>query len=177
MFIDIVFLILMVISFYKGLSKGFIMAAFSVLGFIIGLAAALKLSAVVAAKLSVHTGNAKWLPLLSFALVFIAVTILVNIIGKLIQKTFETVMLGWANRIGGVILYVLLYSIIFSIFLFYAVQLHFLGSETVAASVVYPYLQPLGPKVIGGLGTVIPWFKNMFTGLESFFGSFAKTGT
>lgn len=169
MLIDIVFLILLALAVFKGLSKGFIMAAFSVLGFIVGLAAALKLSAVVAARLSVHTGNAKWLPLLCFMLVFIAVALVVKIIGKLIQKTFETIMLGWANRIAGVILYILLYSFIFSILLFYAVQLHVISSETVSASLAYPYLQPLGPKVIGGLGTIIPWFKNMFSGLENFF--------
>ena len=174
MIIDIVFVILIALACFKGLSKGFIMASFSALGFIIGLAAALKLSAVVAARLSVHTGNAKWLPLLSFVLVFIAVAVLINIIGKLIQKTFETVMLGWANRLAGLVLYALLYSIIFSIFLFYAVQLRLISSETVAASIVYPYLQPMGPKVIGCLGTIIPWFRNMFSGLENFFSSAAK---
>ncbi len=177
MLIDIIFVLIIVLACFKGLSKGFIMAAFSVLGFIIGLAAALKLSAVVASKISVHTGEAKWLPVLSFALVFIAVGILIRIVGKLIQKTFETVMLGWANRLAGLILYALLYSIIFSIFLFYAVQLHFISTATVAASVVYPFIQPLGPKVIEGLGTVIPWFKNMFAGLESFFSSSARAGS
>lgn len=174
MLIDIVFVILIALACFKGLSKGFIMAAFSVLGFIIGLAAALKLSAVVAARLSVHTGNVKWLPVLSFILVFIAVAVLIRIIGKLIQKTFETVMLGWANRLAGLVLYALLYSIIFSIFLFYAVQLRLISAETTAASVVYPFLQPLGPKIIGGLGAIIPWFKNMFSALENFFSSAAK---
>jgi membrane protein required for colicin V production len=50
MFIDAVFFILMALACYKGYSKGFIIAIFSVLGFIVGLAAALKLSTTVAAK-------------------------------------------------------------------------------------------------------------------------------
>lgn len=79
------------------------------------------------------------------------------------------VMLGWVNRIAGLILYALLYSILFSIFLFYATQLHFIKTETIAASQAYPYLQPLGPKVINSLGTVIPFFKDMFSSLEQFF--------
>jgi membrane protein required for colicin V production len=94
--------------------------------------------------------------------------------GKLIQKTFESVMLGWANRVAGVLLYALLYSIIFSVFVFYAVQLHFIKIESLHASVTYPYLNPLGPKVIEGFGVLIPWFKNMFAELEHFFGTFAK---
>jgi membrane protein required for colicin V production len=174
MFIDTIFVVLIAIACFKGYSKGLIVALFSVLGFIIGLAAALKLSTTVAAKLSEHTDLGKWLPVLSFLLVFIGVVFLVNMVGKLIQKTFETVMLGWANRIGGVVLYALLYSIIFSVFVFYAVQLHFIKIESLHASVTYPYLKPIGPKVIGGIGVVIPWFKNMFAELETFFGTFAK---
>ena len=174
MFIDAVFMILIALACYKGYSKGFIIAIFSVLGFIVGLAAALKLSTTVAAKLSQHTDFGKWLPALSFLLVFMGAVFLVNMAGKLIQKTFETVMLGWANRIAGVLLYALLYSIIFSVFVFYAAQLHFINTANINASVTYPYLQPLGPKVIGSIGVVIPWFKNMFTELEQFFGGFAQ---
>lgn len=174
MIIDIIFLLLIALACYKGYTKGFIIAIFSVLGFIIGLAAALKLSTTVAAKLSEHTNLGKWLPVLSFLLVFIGVVVLVNIAGKLIQKTFESIMLGWANRIAGIILYTILYSIIFSVFIFYAVQLLFIKIETLQTSLTYPYLQPLGPKVIGGFGIVIPWFKNMFAELEAFFGTFTK---
>jgi membrane protein required for colicin V production len=164
----------MALACYKGYTKGFIVAIFSVLGFIVGLAAALKLSTTVAAKLAEHTDFGRWLPALSFLLVFIAAVFLVNMAGKLIQKTFETVMLGWANKLAGILLYALLYSIIFSVFVFYAVQLHFIKPESFNASLSYPFLQPLGPKVIEGFGVVIPWFKNMFAELETFFGTFAK---
>jgi len=169
MIIDAAYFILLAIAAYKGISKGFIVAVFSILGFVIGIAAALKLSATVAQKLAVHTDAAKWLPALSFVLVFVAFAFLVSLVGKLLQKTFETVMLGWANRLAGVALYMLLYSIIFSVFLFYVVQLHFIKGESLAASVVYPYLQPLAPKIINGVGSLVPWFKDMFLQLESFF--------
>ena len=169
MFIDVAYLILIVVACYKGLRKGFIIAVFSVLGFIIGIAAALKLSAIVAVKLSAHTGSAKWLPPLSFLLVFLAVAFLVSLAGKVIQKTFETVMLGWLNRLAGVALFILLYSIIYSVFLFYAVQLHFIKSETLNNSIVYSYLQPLAPKIINSVGSIVPWFKNIFFQLENFF--------
>ncbi len=171
MFIDIVFLVLMLLACVKGYSKGFIIALFSIVGFIAGLAAALKLSAYVAARLSgTFSTSGKWLPFISFLLVFIAVVLLVNLGAKLIQKSIEMVMLGWLNRIAGIILFALLYSIFFSIFLFYAVQLHFISAETIAASTAYPYLQPLGPAVINSLGTIIPIFKDMFTQLQEFFG-------
>jgi membrane protein required for colicin V production len=174
MIIDTIFLILMGLAIYKGYSKGFIVAIFSVLAFIVGLAAALKLSTTAAAMLSEHTSLGKWMPALSFLIVFIGFAFLVRIVGKIVQKTFETVLLGWANRLAGILLYAFLYCIIFSVFVFYAVQLHFLQPQTTMASTSYTYLHTLGPKVIEGFGVIIPWFKNMFTELEQFFGSFAK---
>jgi membrane protein required for colicin V production len=41
-------------------------------------------------------------------------------------------------------------------------------------SVVYPYIEHLGPAVMNGLGKVIPLFKDMFAGLQSFFDNAAK---
>jgi membrane protein required for colicin V production len=171
MFIDIVFLLLILLACVKGYSKGLIIALFSIVGFIAGLAAALKLSVYASEKLSTtFNASGKWLPFISFLLVFLVVVILINLGGKLIQKSVEMLMLGWLNRLGGIVLYALLYSILFSIFLFYAVQLKIISTETITASQVYPYIRPLGPMVMDSLGKVIPVFKDMFAQLEEFFG-------
>ena len=179
MFIDIIFLLLMLVAVFKGYSKGFIVALFSVVGFIVGLAAALKLSAFAAGKLSgTFNASGKWLPVVSFLLVFIVVVLLVRLGARLLQSSIELAMLGWVNRIAGILLFALLYAILFSVFLFYAVQLNVFSAESIAASNVYPYIQPLGPKVIDSLGTVIPWFKDMFSELQHFFESIpGKTTT
>ncbi|RYY69070.1 MAG: CvpA family protein [Chitinophagaceae bacterium] len=172
MVIDIIFLILMLMAVFKGYSKGFIVALFSVVGFIVGLAAALKLSVFVAEKLSgTFNASGKWLPVLSFILVLIVVMLLVRLGAKIIQSSVELVMLGWLNRLAGIVLFALLYAILYSVFLFYAVQLHVFSPEAIAASNVYPYIQPLGPKVINAMGTLIPWFKDMFAELQRFFES------
>ena len=172
--IDILFFIAMAFAIYKGYTKGFIMAICAVLGLIVGLAAALKLSTTVAAQLSTISNANKFLPTLAFALVFIAAAFAVKFIGKIIQKTFETVMMGWANRIAGIALFVLLYSIIFSIFIFYALQIKLLNQAAADASLSYPYIKGIGPAVMEGIGAVIPWFKNMFAELQQFFGKFAQ---
>ena len=86
-------------------------------------------------------------------------------------------MLGWLNKIGGIIFYALLYLFIFSIILFYAVQLNIFKPETLETSTTYSYIQPIGPKVISALGVILPFFKNMFAELELFFGGLSeKTG-
>ncbi len=170
MFIDLVFAILVFFACIKGLRKGLIIALFSFVAFIVGLAAALKLSAVVATRLSENIEvSGKWLPAISFIVVFLIVVLLVNLGGKMIQKTVEMAMLGWLNKIGGVILFIFIYSMIFSIFLFYGAQLHIIKAETIKSSQIYPYIQPLAPKVLNVIGNIMPVFKDIFAQLTEFF--------
>jgi membrane protein required for colicin V production len=163
MIIDIAFVIAILIAVFKGLRKGLILGIFSLLAFVIGLAAALKLS--------------KWLPLISFMLVFIAVVFLVGLLARVVKKTMQFAMLGWLDSLGGMVLYVIIYTIIFSVFLFFAEKLFFIQSTTIHDSKLYPYIAPWGPKVIDNLGKIIPIFKDMFTELQDFFGNLAKKST
>ncbi|MEO5649234.1 MAG: CvpA family protein [Ginsengibacter sp.] len=170
MVIDVAFFIVMIIAVFKGFSKGLIIAIFSLLAFIIGTAAALKLSAVVAHSLENATGaSAKWLPVVSFILIFIVVVLLVNIGARIIKKTASFAMLGWLDKLGGIALYVIIYTILFSILLFFAEKTFLLKPETILASSVHDYVAPWGPKVIDNLGKIIPIFKDTFTELQSFF--------
>ena len=170
MILDIIFAVIIVIACFKGYQRGLILAVFSIIAFIIGLAAALKLSTVVAASLKNSVSvSAKWLPFISFVLVFLIVVLLVRWGGKLIEKSLQVILLGWLNRIGGIIFFAVLYIIIFSIFLFYAEKLQLLKPSVIDSSVTYHFVQPWGPKVIDGFGNIIPIFKDMFAQLEQFF--------
>ncbi|MBK8519757.1 MAG: CvpA family protein [Chitinophagaceae bacterium] len=175
MLIDFTFAALLILAIIKGYQKGLILAIFSIIAFIIGLAAALKLSTAVAAYLKDSISvSAKWMPFIAFALVFFIVVILVRLGAKLIEKTFQAVMLGWLNRIGGILLYAALYLIILSIFIFYAEKLQLLQPEAIKSSQTYPFIQPWGPKVMDSFGKLIPVFKDMFTELGDFFNSLSN---
>ena len=174
MIIDIIVALLLVIACIRGFQKGLILAVFSILAFIIGLAAALKLSTVVANYMKDSMNlSAKWLPFISFIAVFLITVLLVRWGGKLIERSFKLVLLGWVNRIGGILIYAALYMTILSIFLFYAEKMKFFQSSTLQSSLTYPYLRPWGPKLIDGFGMIIPLFKDMFSDLENFFDSLA----
>src|SRR2546423_540560 len=100
MLIDIIALVLLILSLFKGLRKGLIIAIFSFLAFIIGLAAALKLSAIVADYLGSSTNiSHRWLPVLAFIAVFIIVALLVRLGAKMLEGVIAMAMLGWLNRI------------------------------------------------------------------------------
>jgi membrane protein required for colicin V production len=125
----------MIFAIFKGMAKGLIVGIFSFLAFIIGLAAALKLSAVVAHYFETSTGSsAKWLPLISFALVFVLVAFLVNMGARIIKKTVSLAMLGWADKIGGIVFYVIIYTVIFSVIMFFAEKTFLIKPEIITAS-------------------------------------------
>ena len=175
MLIDIILVVLLVLAIIKGYQRGLIVGVFSLLAIVIGLAAAMKLSTVVAG----YIGKAikisdTWLPVISFAVVFILVVLLVRLGANMLQKTVEISMLGWVNRLGGILFYLAIFIIVYSIILFYGEQVKLIQPETIKDSVTYSYIQPWGPKVMDGFATVVPVFKDMFTDLQSFFDGVAK---
>jgi membrane protein required for colicin V production len=175
MFLDFVLIIILILAVIKGYQRGLIIGIFSFLAIIIGLAAAMKLSIVAAG----YIGQAikvsdEWLPVISFIVVFILVVLLIRLGANMIQKTVEISMLGWVNRLGGILFYVAIYAMVYSVILFYAEQIKLVQQEAIEKSVTWPYIQPLGPKVINGFASVVPLFKGMFTELQAFFDGVAQ---
>jgi membrane protein required for colicin V production len=175
MIIDIIFAVLLVLALFRGYSQGLILGIFSFLSIIIGLAAALKLSAVVAGYIGEAVKvSEQWLPLISFIIVFIMVVLLVRLGARAIQKSIELVMLGWLNRLGGILFFVFIYTLVYSVLLFYGEEMKLISAETISQSKTWTYIRPIAPKVIDGIGTILPFFRNMFGQLQEFFGSIGK---
>ena len=173
MLLDIIVAILFVLALFKGFSKGFIVAFFSFVAFFVGLAAALKLSAVAANYLGENTNiSQRWLPFVAFIVVFLIVVLLVRIGAKLLEKTASLVMLGWLNKLGGFLLYALLYLFVLSILLFYAEQLNLVKPELAERSITYSFIHALAPKMINAAGVIFPFLKDLFAQLQDFFGKF-----
>ena len=175
MVLDIICAINLNGALFKGYTKGFIIALFSFAALLIGLTAATKLSAVVASKIGHGTGiTASWLPFVSFLLIMIAVTLIVRLVAGMFQKAAELVLLGWANKLAGILLFGAIYLTIWSVVLFYGDKLHLITDATKSASKTYSYIAPWGPKVLDSIGEVIPFFKDMFTSLGAHFETLGK---
>lgn len=156
------------------MSRGFIVAVFSFLAIVIGVAAAMKLSYLVADWLqhSFNTGK-QWLPILSFLFVLIGVIILVRWVANLIQAAIKMAMLNWLNKLGGVVLYVFIYLFVYSIVLYYLTKMELIKPETISASHTYSIIEPFGTVAVDTVGKVIPIFKNIFKELSDFFENIA----
>ena len=175
MIIDLILGIIILIAIFKGYQRGLIIGLFSLVSVIIGLAAAMKLSTVVAGYIgeAVNVSD-EWLPVISFAIVFIVVVLLIRLGANAIERTVEVVMLGWLNKLGGIIFYVAIYTVVFSVLLFYAEQVNLVRPETIEKSISYSYVQPWGPRVINSVGSIVPLFRDMFAELERFFENVSK---
>jgi membrane protein required for colicin V production len=178
MFIDIIALIILAMAIFKGYSRGLIVSILSFLAILIGLAAAMKFSVVVAAWLEENSNiGTQWLPFVAFLVIMIGVILIVRWIANLAEAAIEIVLLGWLNKLGGMILYILLYMMVYSIVLFYATEMGLLKAETIQASHTYHLIEPWGPKAINALGYIIPFFKDMFSELQQFFSKIVQTQT
>ncbi|MFZ1329856.1 MAG: CvpA family protein, partial [Chitinophagaceae bacterium] len=136
---------------------------------------AMKLSTVVAGYIGKAVKvSEEWLPVISFAVVFLIVLLLIRLGARAIEKAIEVVLLGWVNKIGGIILFAAIYITVFSVLLFYAEQMKLLQADTIDKSVTYSFVQPWGPKAMNGFGSIVPIFKDMFSELEQFFDGVAK---
>lgn len=170
MTIDWIYFICLAFFLYRGFRKGFLLAICSIIALLAGIAAALKLSGTFVSLLSEdHPHLAKWAPILVYIIVFLIVAWIVRIAGRLLQKSIEMVALGWLNRLTGAALYGLLISLVFSILLWLLSRMELLSPQTILASHTYPVLEPLAPKIMAGIGLVIPLFKDGFQNLNELF--------
>lgn len=168
--IDIIFVFLMLAALAKGFSKGMVGAAFSFAAFFIALAAALKLSATVAGWLMESSGSqGPWWPVIAFLLVFAVVSGLVKMAAGVVEKTLDFAMLGWLNKLAGFVLYAILFTLLYSVALFYYDQIRGISAVAREESRVYAYIEPWGEWTMQAIGNIIPQFKDVFSDMQEFF--------
>jgi membrane protein required for colicin V production len=173
--IDLLLYGFILLAIVQGWRKGLILGIFSMVCGLIGLAAAVKLSAVVALhmKSDLHF-TSRWLPVIAFILVFVGVLLIIRVTGRLLEKLLKLVLLEWLNKLGGILLFMLLYLSIYSVILFYGTETQFISRHTVEASRYYSLIAPLGPSVIRFITGFIPYGQDMFAALEGFFDQIAR---
>ncbi len=163
MVFDGIVLILICISFYRGWKKGILWAIFSMVSVVIGILLSLKLSHQVADYLfKQNIMTSQYTLLISFILIFVLVVFLFRFGIKLVEKLLEAVLLGWANKILGGVLYSLMTIFIVSTLVWLFNQVNILGPELKKDAKTYTYIEPISPKVIELGSDYLPLMKNLF---------------
>ncbi|MGM0497091.1 MAG: CvpA family protein, partial [Bacteroidota bacterium] len=143
--IDLVFLILLLWSAYKGFRKGFILQLSTLAALLLGIFGAIKFSDFTATLLTENFEiSNQYIHIIAFAVTFIVIVIAVHLIAKLIEKLIQAIALGFINRLLGVVFGVAKVAFIISIILVLVNKANdkynFLPEENTEKSLLY---QPL----------------------------------
>ncbi len=174
MALDATWLILVLLFFIRGYMRGLIVAVFSVLAILLGILCALKLSQSLATWLLAKGYTmAGWAPMLSYAILFVGVVLLVRLAAKLVQGAARTLMLGTINKIAGGLLYVIAATVMYSSVIWIGARMNLFSPELIAASKTYPWLSQVAPKFFSFSGHLLPFAHDVFEKLQHFFDAVA----
>ena len=144
--LDIILLICFIPGIIRGISKGFLEQALSLAGIVLSVWAAFKFSALVCGWLKPYLSLSETtLNVVAFALILIAVSIVVLLVAKLLTKVLEMSMLGWLDKILGLAFALVVNGLLLGVFiiLFDTLNLKFgfVKPEVLDGSVVYTTLR------------------------------------
>ena len=167
MIIDILLLILLALAIYKGWTKGFIRAIFVFVSYFVALALAFHFSGTVEGYIRTHSSSdSKWFSFLSFILVMIAGIIAVRLVGKLIEKSAELMLLGLVNRFLGILVMCNIYITFFAVILVYCSRFSLLGDGHAIDSKSFSYLMRYGHWLVSHFSEWLPALKNLFNDIK-----------
>ncbi len=162
MVIDIIILLLLVLAVFNGMRRGFIAQVVAIVALIVGIWLSCRFGSLIGGwaaekfRTSVQLMNC-----IAFALIFIIVITLLTFLGRLIEKTVKILLLGWLNRLLGIVFALCKFFIIIGLCLllvnFLNNEFGFPSSDALAKSQLF---RPLTDAV----SSVFPYLKNMLLG-------------
>lgn len=160
MWLDILTGTLLIVAILQGIRNGFIKALLSFFSFFIGLIVAYQLAGWVARQLKEYTKiESHWLPFISFIIVLLAVLFLIRWVSGLLQQTAEVLMLGWLNKLLGIVLYGFIYFTIWSALVYFLQILGVLEAVKMKDAYSYSYLQKWWPYCTDKMSQWLPFIK------------------
>jgi membrane protein required for colicin V production len=162
--IDIGIVIIIIIGAIKGFRSGFLMELFTLIGIVLGILGGFKLMGVMLVLLTDRFDiDEKILPYVAFGVVFIAVLLLVTLLGKAIRASIDKSFLGRVDEVAGALLGMLKTVFILSVVLWlvaaFKIDLFRNWSEE---SELAPYISHVAPAVTGWIGEVVPGLDDIF---------------
>mgnify|MGYP001777261377 CR=1 FL=1 len=102
--LDIILLVCFIPAIISGLRKGFIAQVVAIISIVLGVWLSVKFATLVGNWISQWIeASPQLINIISFAIIFIAVAVVLFTIGKLIEATIKIIMLGWLNKLLGVL--------------------------------------------------------------------------
>lgn len=159
--LDIILLVCFIPAIIGGIRKGFIAQVVAIISIVLGVWLSVKFTSIVGNWLSQWIQTSEQLiNVISFAVIFIAVAVILYTIGKLLEKTIRIIMLGWLNRLLGALFAMLKCILIlgFLIIIFNAINTRFglVPASMLNESLLYAPFKDIADSVF-------PYFKELIT--------------
>ncbi len=169
MILDLVFGIGLLIAVIRGWQKGILWTVLQVLAVFIALPLSLKLTNSVSHFFVNNLGvESRFTFLLTFIALFIVSMLLFRMVVKLIEGSLDALMMGWANRLSGAVLYSFMLTLFFSTLIWLGNESGIVKAETTQTSKTYAYIEPLAPAVIQWGSEHAPILGNIYQETRSF---------
>ena len=159
--LDAIILICFIPALVQGIRKGFIAQVIAIVSIVAGIWLSFKFANLIASWLGNYiqaSGNI--LQIVAFALILILVILGLTAVGKLLEATIKIVMLGWLNKLLGVIFALLKCTLIVGLVImaFNSINgtFHLISDETLSNSLLY------GP-IRDTANNVFPYLKGLLT--------------
>ncbi|MFM1755339.1 MAG: hypothetical protein RL621_243 [Bacteroidota bacterium] len=166
MWIDILSGTILIIAILQGYRHGLIKAIISFCSLFIGLIVAFQFAGYISNILKEHTKiGSQWLPFIAFLVVLIGVMILLKMITGILQQSAEWLLLGWLNKLLGMVLYALIYGTILSAVLYFMILLGVVEKSSIKDSFSFSYLESWWPYFMKKLSLWIPSIKSSLSSL------------
>ena len=155
-YIDLILLIFLLWSAYRGFKNGLIIEVASLAALILGIFGAIKFSYMTSDFLvEKFEMTTKYLPLISFAITFVVIVIVVHLLAKAMDKLVKAVALGFINRLFGVLFGVVKTAFILSIVLVILNTIdrkaQFLPEDKIEESFLYNPISAFAPLIFRDL--------------------------
>ncbi|MDD4216650.1 MAG: CvpA family protein [Bacteroidales bacterium] len=122
---DVILAIIICYFGYKGYKNGLIKELGSLVALIAGMFIAIRFSDLVNTILINNTSiSSKFIPIISFAVIFVAIVVLVLVFSKILDRFIKVIKLNWLNKIGGIVFSLLKTALILGGLFFLILQLN-----------------------------------------------------
>ena len=166
--LDIILLVPLIFGAVLGFRKGLLLEIIGILAFILAIIGGFKLMEIGITYLSEYIeGMDNLLPFISFIIIFLAIILLINMLGRVLKKVIDMTLLGGLDSFAGAVVGLLKWAIGVSILLW--LTFHFgieLPGQEDEDLVLYPFLSKLGPAIIEKLDVIVPFAKELFESIQ-----------
>lgn len=173
--LDIILVVCFIPAIIRGISKGFVEQVVALISIFAGAWLGFHYGSVIAEWAAPYLNiSDNLLRIISFVAVVLVAVIILNLIGRLIAKTLKLAMLGWMDKLLGLVFALLKAALIIGlvIILFDALNAQFslVRTEVLDESVLYKAIKSIAD-------TVFPYLKDFISDAKEMVQNAASSGT